>query len=154
MRMTDERMPAVGDERALRMLAVLGEAHREAVPDGAARGAVARALGEVVDTRDVSAPSDGEAARLALQLLAAEPRFAGPIAALESGPRTRGLGGGVVEGACVIAGLLLALQTYFEFERDKDGRWSVKLRKKPPGSGMILSFSGSGGAGRKVTSDK
>ena len=83
------------------------------------------------------APSDTEAPGLALELLADEPRFATRIEATESGPQTRSLGAGVVEGAFVIAGLLLALQTHFEFARDKDGRWSVTIKKKPTSDALL-----------------
>jgi hypothetical protein len=86
-----------------------------------------RALGRVVDTMGVGTRSDAEAASIALQLLAAERRFAGAIEAT---------GVGVVGGTFLIAGLL-ALQTQFEFVRDKDGRGAVKIKKKPTSGAML-----------------
>ncbi len=44
---------------------------------------------------------------------------------------------GVVEGTFPIAGLLLALQTQFEFVRDKDGRWAVKIKKKGTSEALL-----------------
>jgi hypothetical protein len=125
------------DERDVQILGILGEAHQGAVPGEADRAEVARALGQVVDTTDVSAPSDAEAASIALELLAEEPRFAGPIEAMKSGPPPEALSLGVVEGTFLIAGLLLVLQTYFEFERDKNGRWSIRIKKKPTSDALL-----------------
>jgi hypothetical protein len=42
-----------------------------------------------------------------------------------------------MESAYLIAGLLVALQTQVEFERDKDGRWSVKLKKKATSDALL-----------------
>lgn len=47
------------------------------------------------------------------------------------------MGFGVVESAFLIAGLLVALQTHFEFVRDKDGRWSIKIKKKPTSDTLL-----------------
>jgi len=135
--MTERKIQQSRDERALRILDLLGEANRDAVPAREARADLVHALGQIVDTGDGPAPSDAEAARIALQLLAAEPRFAGPIKAMRSGPQTRALGPGLAEGTFLIVGLLLALQTQFEFERDKDGRWSIKVRKKPTSDALL-----------------
>jgi hypothetical protein len=42
-----------------------------------------------------------------------------------------------LEGAYLIVGLLVALQTQFEFERDKNGRWSVKIKKKATSDALL-----------------
>ncbi len=47
------------------------------------------------------------------------------------------LGPCVVEGTFLIAGLILALQTHFEVERDKDGRWSIKIKKKATSDALL-----------------
>lgn len=128
------------DERALRILDLIAEAHRSEMPTGEDRAGLVRALAERVDTTDVSAPSDVEAAATALQLLDDEPCFAGPIEAIKSGPQTRSLGPGVVEGTFLIGGLLLAPQTHFEFVRDKDGRWSITIKKKPTSDALLKAL--------------
>ena len=135
--MTDAKNRPLEDEQALRILGLIGEAHRATVPTDAGAADLAQALGHVVDTTDVPAPGDAEAAGLALELLAEQPGFAERIEAMRSGPQTRPLGGGVVEGAFLIAGLLVALQTHFEFARDKDGRWSVTIKKKPTSDALL-----------------
>jgi hypothetical protein len=47
------------------------------------------------------------------------------------------MGVGVVEGTFLLGGLLLVLQTYFEFERDKEGRWSFRIKKKPTREALL-----------------
>ena len=70
-------------------------------------------------------------------LLAEDPRFAEPIAALVRGPAPERMVFGAVEGTLLAAGLLIALQTHFKIERDKHGRWSVKLEKKPTSNALL-----------------
>ena len=135
--MTEEKIQPVEDKRALRILGLIGEAHQEAVPAAEARTDLVRALRRAVDTTDVATPSDTEVAKIALQLLGDDPQFAKPIAALRNGPETKTMGPGVVEGTFLIAGVLLALQTHFEFARDKDGRWSIKIKKKPTSETLL-----------------
>jgi hypothetical protein len=81
-------------------------------------------------------------------------RFAGLVEAARNGPRTRALGFGVVESTFLIAGLIVALQTQVEFARDKNGRWSVKIRKKATSDALLkplvkklLDLLGSDGSG-------
>lgn len=69
--------------------------------------------------------------------MAEDPRFAGPVEAALTGPEAQRMGFGVVESAFLIAGLLVALQTHFEFVRDKDGRWSIKIKKKPTSDTLL-----------------
>ena len=54
-----------------------------------------------------------------------------------NGPATRSMSLGVMEGTLLISGLLMALQTQFEFARDKDGRWSVKIKKKATSDALL-----------------
>ena len=135
--MTGERSQPVTDYQALRVVGLIGEAHQGQVPAGPERADLVRALARAMDTRDTSCPSDGQAAAAALEILVRDPRFAGPVQAVGNAPPTRFLAPGVVESACLIAGLLVALQTQFEFERDKDGRWSVKIKKKPTSDALL-----------------
>jgi hypothetical protein len=44
---------------------------------------------------------------------------------------------GVMESAYLVAGLLVPLQTQSEFARDKDGRWSVKIKKKAASDALL-----------------
>lgn len=149
--MTREKMQLPADDQAIRIVGLIGEAHERDVPGGAQRAELIRDLARLVDTTDTPCPSDDEAAAAALGLLEKDPRFAGPIQAARNGPQTRAMGFGVGEGF-LIAGLIVALQTQFEFERDKEGRWSIKIKKKPTSDALLkplvkklLGLLGTGG---------
>jgi hypothetical protein len=135
--MTDERIQPPTNYQAMRVVGFIGEAHQREVPADPERADLVRVLARALDTTDTPCPSDGQAATVAMELLAKDPRFAGPVEAMVNGPQVRSMSPGVVEGACLIAGLLVALQTQFEFERDKDGRWSVKIKKKPTSDALL-----------------
>jgi hypothetical protein len=135
--MAERRTPVVNEKQALRIVTLIGEAHQDAMPSGAARADLARALSQAMDVSGVPNPNDSDAAAIAVQLLAEDPRFTEPVKAMMNGPQAKSLGPGVVEGACLIAGLLMALQTHFEFVRDKDGRFSLKIRKKPTSEALL-----------------
>ena len=81
--MTDERMTS---QQATRIVGLIGEAHQGQVPAGPERADLVRALARTLDTRDTPCPSDGQAAAAALELLAKDPRFAGPVEAMTGGP--------------------------------------------------------------------
>jgi len=149
--MPERKSQPADDCQAIRIVGLIGEAHQGEAPNGAERAELVRELANLLDTADVPCPSDGEAAAAALELLAKEPRFAGPIEAARNGPRTRAMGFGVGE-AFLIAGLMVALQTAIDFERDKDGRWSIRIKKKATSDALLkplvkklLSLLGTGG---------
>ncbi len=135
--MTEKKSRPMDNAQAIRIVGLIGEVHQGEVPAEAERAALVRELARAFDTKDTPCPSDGEAAAAALELLAQDPRLAGPIEAAQHGPRTKAFGFGVVEGTVLMSGLLVALQTHFEFERDKDGRWSIKIRKKPTSDALL-----------------
>jgi hypothetical protein len=135
--MTDERSQPATDSRVLRVVGLIGDAHQGQVPAGPERADLVRALAQALDTRDTPCPSDNQAAAAALEILAQDPGFAGPIKAMANGRQVRSFGPGIVESASLIAGLLVALQTQFEFARDKDGRWSVKIKKKATSDALL-----------------
>ncbi len=123
--------------QAIRIVGLIGEAHQQEVPAGKDREDLVRAIARTLGAGDTPCPSDGEAAVAAVGLLAEDPRFASQVKAMVNAPVTNTLGPDVVEGALLIAGLLLALQTQFEFARDKDGRWSVKIKKKATSDALL-----------------
>ena len=62
--------------------------------------------------------------------------------------------------AAVIAGVLIALQTHVKFERDKDGKLTWKIEKKPTSEALLkplveklLGFTSRRLPGRKSHSD-
>jgi len=79
--------------------------------------------------------SDGELTRAALLLLADDPQQQPILTALIEGPAPTKFG--VLETAAVVTAVLLVLQTHVKFERDKDGRWTLKIEKKPTDNSLL-----------------
>lgn len=79
--------------------------------------------------------SEGDLARAALLLLADDPQQQPILAALIEGPAPTKFG--VLETAAVVTAVLLVLQTHVKFERDKDGRWTLKIEKKPTDNSLL-----------------
>jgi len=79
--------------------------------------------------------TEGQVARTALLLVAGEPEHrTGIKAMLENGGLERFAAG---ETILVVSAVLVALQTRIHFERDKQGRWSFMLDKKPTNSALL-----------------
>ncbi|MEM1445721.1 MAG: hypothetical protein AAGF84_06690 [Planctomycetota bacterium] len=77
-----------------------------------------------------TAPTDGTAERLALRLLADDPRYARPVAGLIDGPPPDRFDFGATGSILLLGGLLLALQTRVRLQRDKKGRWTIDIDKQ------------------------
>ena len=82
-----------------------------------------------------SSISEGDLARAALLLLADEPQQQPMLAALIEGPAPTKFG--VLETVAIVSAVLVVLQTHVKFERDKEGRWSVKIEKKPTDNSLL-----------------
>ena len=137
--MIDQQIHKLDDASAVRMLSVIAQAHQGPGQEAAPSRELAGALNEALDGTCEAAtdPDDGEAARLALMLLAQDERFAGPIEAMLNGPPPQRMAFDPVTGTLLAAGILFALQTHFKFERKEDGRWSVKIEKKPTSNSLL-----------------
>ena len=97
------------------------------------------------------AASEGELARVAVRLLADDPDQAEALHALAAGPAPEAMVG-VAATIALAAAVLLVLQAHVEFERDTQGRWRLKIVKKPtsesllkPIIGKLLGLIGLGG---------
>ena len=97
----------------------------------------AKVMVELAAVEPQAAPADGEAARLALCLLAADPNYAGPIRAMLANPAARRFAADPITITLLAGALMMALQTHIEFSRTPDGKWSFKLIKKPTKDGLI-----------------
>lgn len=86
-------------------------------------------IGALGPVDSVAPPSGGDLARAALLVLSEQPEYRPGIQALISGPVAESFGAVEVLSASAIG--LLVLQTHFKFERDKSGRYTFKLEKKP-----------------------
>ena len=135
-----ERIDALDDARALALLATIAEAHmNEIAVDAGTDTDFPRALSCEVGAAEAgeALPDDAAAARAALHLLAEDDRLAPHLAALLDGPSPQRMDLGVVGGTLLASGIILALQTHFRFQRSADGRWSIRIEKKPTDRELI-----------------
>ncbi len=77
-------------------------------------------------------------ARSALLFLASEPSYREGVAALVANPPPQRMLG-PWETMAIASAVLVVLQTQFEFKRDKQGRWTVKLEKKPTSTKLLTA---------------
>lgn len=118
---------------ALDLLRRIAEGVGAAAPGRGESEAVA-ALAVVEPT---APPENGRAAQLALCLLTDDPTYDGPIRAMLANSPAKRLGIEPITGALLTGALLLALQTHVEFVKNIDGKWSLKVIKKPTNEGII-----------------
>jgi len=93
---------------------------------------ITQALETTFDTSpssETASPSD--LAREALLLLAEMPEYQGPLSAMLSGPLTKNFGLDPVTATAVVTAALVVLQTHVRIERDKKGKVSVLIERKP-----------------------
>jgi hypothetical protein len=80
--------------------------------------------------------SEGELARQALLVLAEDPETREAIEMMAaSGERADKFDFGATIG--LTAAVLIVLQTHVDFERSPDGKWSLKLEKKPTSEALL-----------------
>jgi hypothetical protein len=99
---------------------------------------LAQALAQEFQIKPASAPvSDGDLARQALLVLAEDPETRKAIEAMaaqaERGLQRFDFGASI--GLTVA--VLIVLQTHVKFERDSNGKWSLKLEKKPTSDALL-----------------
>ena len=110
---------------------------------------------------DTTQPSEGELARRALRVLAQDAELAEQLRTLASGSVAQKMTVDAAEIGIVTAALV-ALQTHVDIERDKDGRWRLRIRKPSASEDLLkaraqafLGFLGGGpsrGAGHQSNS--
>jgi hypothetical protein len=130
----EDTIPKLDDDRAKRVLAAIGLGLRPAEGTEVAWSpelgrALQAAFGAELDASPTPEGhvSEGDLAREALLVLAQDPQYREPVAALIRGPEPQKLG--IVTTVVIIAGALIALQTKFKFKRNKDGTFEVLLEK-------------------------
>jgi hypothetical protein len=87
------------------------------------------------------AASEGEVAREALRVLALDPSYQEPIAALASGPAPERFVEPVT-GTAVVVLALMALQTHVKIKRDDKGQWSFLVEKPSASPELLKSLAG------------
>lgn len=135
----DEVIRMLDDAAAQRILARIA---RSRLPAGATPPAwtpdLCQALAEAFAVSPAAQPpTDGELARQALLLLAEDPARRNAIHAMAGTGAEAPLKYDAGATVAVVTAVLLVLQTHVRFERDKQGKWSVVIEKKPTSEALL-----------------
>jgi hypothetical protein len=84
--------------------------------------------------------SEGDLARQALLLLSEDGVFNTPLSTLMDGPKENQFAVDPLTTAALITAALVILQTHVKFERDKDGKMSLSVEKKPTKDTILKPF--------------
>ena len=132
-------MTPLDDTTAIQILTTITQARlRPAASDVAPTPDVRAALAAAFDNPAPTAPSEGDLARAALDLLAQDPAFAEPIRIMAS--QTPAASPRYLDPASAIAlttAALLVLQTRVKFKRDHTGQWFFEADKKALSDGAL-----------------
>lgn len=137
-----ELIKSLDDPNATRVLmAVTKPRLRDAGDLPAWTPQLARALAtELEVTPDTDAAAPAELARRTLLLLAQDPAYVEPIAALIRNPAPQRFMLDPITGTLLVTAAVFALQSHIDFQRDKDGKWSFKFKKTPTKDGLVTQL--------------
>ncbi len=148
-----DRIDALDDKSAVHILNTIAQSR---IRDGNYETEITREMSDALQDAfkiesSPEAPSEGDLARQALLALSEVPEYQGPLSALVDGPRSVSFSLDPVVTTAVVAAVLVVLQTHVRIERDKNGKLSVLIEKKPtkdtllkPLVQKLLSFIPSG----------
>lgn len=131
-----DRILSLSDPDSCRILATYAS-HQPGYRDSALTPELEQAL-RSDPALSAESSGEGDLARAALLLLADGSEHRAVLDALVGGPPPQRYA--VLETAAVISAVLFALQTHVKIERDKDGRWSFRIEKKPTDNGLLKSL--------------
>ncbi len=133
----EDRIAALDDAEALRLVQTIGAAFARAedyethlTPD------LQATLGAAFDAASAGgAVSEGDLARAALRLYAEDPDHRAALTAMLDHPAPQQFDLGAT--LAVTAAVLVILQTHVRFYRDKAGKWTLKVEKKPTSDALL-----------------
>lgn len=85
---------------------------------------------EFGQTQATERVTTGNAARQALLLLSDIPEYQTVLEALVKGPKAESYAADPIAMVAVATAAFMVLQTHVKFERDKQGKWTLKVEKK------------------------
>jgi hypothetical protein len=133
----DDRIGMLADVEAVALLQRFSRAQPKTDVPAALDASVANQMRKEVGLAEeaMASISDGELARAVLLVIASDPEHrAGIELMLDHPPSEKFV---VVETALLVSAVLIALQTHVRFDRDKQGKWTVKIEKKPTDSSLL-----------------
>ncbi len=133
----EDRIAALDDAEALRLVQTIGTAFAMAedyethlTPD------IQATLGAAFDAASAGgAISEGDLARAALRLYAEDPEHRAALIAMLDHPAPQSFDLGAT--LALTAAVLVILQTHVRFYRDKAGKWTLKVEKKPTSDALL-----------------
>ena len=133
----EDRIAALDDAEALRLVQTIGAAFARAedyethlTPD------IQATLGAAFDAASAGgAVSEGDLARAALRLYAEDAEHRTALTAMLDHPAPQSFDLGAT--LAVTTAVLLILQTHVRFYRDKAGKWTLKVEKKPTSDALL-----------------
>jgi hypothetical protein len=136
--MSTNLITELDDEKAVRVLDTFAKAQ---VRRGGLETALTPAVREALATEFHVAPSEipinrGDLARQALLILSDDPNQRAMIETLIRGASPQ-VFLGPVEAAAVVSAVLVTLQTHVRFERDKEGRVTIMIEKRPTKDSLL-----------------
>lgn len=135
-----DRINSLDDVTAAQLIKQFGGSQPSLSAQAALDERLSRQLGDLFDVTEVPGVSQGALARAALLVLAQDPGHERGISALVENPRVEKYA--FVETAILISAVLVVLETHIKFERGKDGRWDLKIEKKPTDSNLLKDLVG------------
>ena len=131
-------MTTLDDATAIQILTTIAQARLRPAADTAPTPDIRAALAAAFGNPAPAAPSEGDLARAALDLLAQDPAFAGPIDVMARQPPAASQRYFDPASAIALtAAALLVLQTRVKFKRDHTGQWSFEADKKALSDGAL-----------------
>jgi hypothetical protein len=133
----DARIDTLTDSNAVALLTQFAKGQPHQIVPRQLDDQVARQLRAAANLQQdqTAATTSGDLARTALRLLASDPERRGEVQALLDHPASEKFA--IVESALLVSSVLIALETHVRFERSTDGRWSVKIEKKPTNAALL-----------------
>ena len=131
-------IPDLDDATAKRILATVAQQRLRsgATADVPATAETARDLAAAVAVApDAASVSEGDVARQSLLLIADDPAMQPVLRNLIEYPSAQKFADPTM--LIVGAAALVVLQSYMEIERDKNGKWTFKLKKKPLNDSLL-----------------
>jgi hypothetical protein len=136
----EQQIEALDDTTAARLLRVFARANSATEQGLALTADLKEGLEKCADVTPLTAApiNEGDMARSALLFLGSEPDYREGLAALVANPPPQRMLG-PWETMALASAVLVVLQTHFKFERDKQGRWTVNLEKKPTNTELLTA---------------
>jgi len=136
---TEDAIMRLEGDRARRILDIVARHRRVAGPAPGLTPALRTELAAAFGLTEAAFPPvpEEDLARQALLVLAEDPASAAAIQSMAAQPQGAPQKFDFGASLAVTTAVLIVLQTHLQFERHKDGTWTLKLEKKPTSDALL-----------------